>query len=84
MPAPPVGTPVSVLTTAPGYEIRVPGVVVMNLASWTGDAENDLPEPLDEDRAHILLTVMVQGNPVYPFLANALPGAAQDQYNVLS
>lgn len=83
MAAPPVGTKVSVLTSAMGYPMRLPGIVMANLESWNPEAENDMPEPMDSDRAHILMTGISAGNPVHPFLPNAMPGTGADQYTVV-
>lgn len=41
-----------------------------------------MDDGLDEDRAHIVLTAMMEGNPVRLFLPNALPGSGTDQYQV--
>ena len=71
MPAPELGTAVYVATVVNNYRITIPGIVVMTLAHWTREAEQDMPVPLDEDRAHIVLTGMMEGNPVRLFLPNA-------------
>lgn len=83
MAAPAIGTPVSVLWGGPGYEILVPGTVLATAATWTPDAENDLPEPTDDDRAHIAVTYVSSGQLTTGILHNLPPGTNPGQYRTL-
>lgn len=84
MSAPPIGTPVNVLTETFGYPMRVSGAIVATQEFWMEGAENDMPILLDADRAHVLVTAISQGTPVSLLIPNALPGSGVDQYTVVT
>jgi hypothetical protein len=83
MPAPAVGTPVRVLWGGLGYPIEVPGLVLSTAATYTSDANPDMPAVSGPDLAHVVVFAASGGGLSPSLLTNLTQGTGPDQFTVV-